>query len=140
MKRNRILSIILIVASLCLMTVTAFAAEERRASDQIVRYEMQVLPDTGIIGVTFSISGNGIMNKIGCESLKIYEKRGSTWWIIENLDEDDDGMSSTNSIRHRNELAFDGEAGVEYKVEVTLFAENDAGRDTRSKTFYVTGR
>jgi hypothetical protein len=31
-------------------------------------------------------------------------------------------------------------SGVEYRVSVTVFAENSAGRDTRSKTVYVTGK
>ena len=80
------------------------------------------------------------MNKIGCESIEVYEKEGADWQLVESLDEDDEGMSSTNVPRHRNDIACDGEAGVEYKVVVTIFAENDAGRDTRTKTSYVTGR
>ena len=34
---------------------------------------------------------------------------------------------------------FDSEVDVEYRLEITLFAENDEGRDTVSQTFYVTG-
>ena len=31
-------------------------------------------------------------------------------------------------------------AGVNYRVDVTLFAEDDRGRDTVSGTYYVTGK
>lgn len=140
MKKSRIVTFILAIVCLSLMTVTTFAAEERRASDQISQYSMEVLPVSGALNVEIYIQGNGSMDKLGCESLKVYEKRGSTWWIIENLDEDDEGMSSTDSLRHRNTISVDTEAGMEYKVVVTLFAEDDVARDTRSKTFYVTGR
>ena len=35
---------------------------------------------------------------------------------------------------------FDSEPGVRYKVVITMFAENDEGRDTIEETFYVTGK
>lgn len=140
MKRNRVISIITVAVCLCLMSVTTFAAEERRASDQIVRYDMKVTTGTDYIDVYFSIDGNGLMNGIGCESIKIYEKEGTSWELIESRDEDDTGMSRSNGLSYANTISFDGEEDIEYRVKVTVFAENDAGRDTRSKTFYVTGR
>lgn len=80
------------------------------------------------------------MNKLGCESIKVYEKSGSRWISCETWDEDDTGMSRSNGAMYANTIYCDGDADVEYKVVVTIFAENDAGRDTRSQTFYVTGK
>ena len=37
-------------------------------------------------------------------------------------------------------ISADCEVGIRYKVKVTIFAEDSAGRDTRSQTFYVTGQ
>ena len=79
------------------------------------------------------------MDKIGCESIKVYEKSGTRWTLVNSADEDDLGMSQYNSRLQKNTIQFDSESGVEYKVSVTIFAENSSGRDTRTRTFYVTG-
>ena len=94
----------------------------------------------GHINIEFYVTGNGTMDKLGCESIEVYEQVGTRWEPAENFYEDDDGMSVTNSLRYRNTISCNAEQGVEYKVEVTVFAENDADRDTRSQTFYVTGK
>ena len=87
-------TIAFIMAMICLcMTVSASAVEARRASSKIYDSSIQVMASGGHINIEFYVTGNGTMDKLGCESI----------------------------------------------VEVTVFAENDAGRDTRSQTFYVTG-
>lgn len=139
MKKRNLLSFIMVIACLCAMVSTSLAAPAR-ASDQINSYDIYVIPTANTLNVGISVSGNAVMNKIGCESIEVYEKSGSGWELKESLDEDDEGMSSTNVPRHRNTIPCDGEEGVEYKVVVTIFAEDDEARDTRSKTFFVTGR
>lgn len=101
---------------------------------------MNVTPTKGELNVKFSVTANGPANKVGCESIYVYEKSGTNWTFVDSRDEDDSGMSRNNYYAHANNIYFDSEAGVEYKVVVTIFAENDNGRDTRSETFYVTGR
>lgn len=134
-------TIAFIMAMICLcMTVTASAVEARRASSQIVDSSIQVIASGGRINVEFYVRGNGTMDKLGCESIEVYEQVGTSWESAESFYEDDNGMSVTNSLRHRNTIPCNAEQGVEYKVEVTIFAENDDGRDTRSQTFYVTGK
>ena len=134
-------TIAFIMAMICLcMTVSASAVEARRASSQIVDSSIQVMASGGRINVELYVRGNGTMDKLGCESIEVYEQVGTRWEPAENFYEDDDGMSVTNSLRYRNTISCNAEQGVEYKVEVTVFAENDAGRDTRSQTFYVTGK
>ena len=116
-----------------LMSVSAAA----RASDQIVDYKMEVIPTSGKLGISFYVSGTGMMNELGCESIYVYEVGNvlpeKSW------DEDDAGMTRKNGGAYSNTIYFDSEKGVEYKVVVTIFAEDDDGRDSRSKTFYVTG-
>ena len=97
-------------------------------------------PTSGTLNVKFSVSGTSMREKIGCESIKVYEKSGTQWTLVDSTDEDDLGMSRYNSRSQKNTIQFDGESGVEYKVSVTVFAENSEGRDTRTETFYVTGR
>ena len=78
------------------------------------------------------------MDRIGCESIYIYDR--SSGDLVESFDENDTGMSRSNTVRYANMITADCEVGTRYRVEVTIFAENSAGRDTRSQTFYVTGQ
>lgn len=139
MKRNRLLAFATAIACITLLTLSAFAAETR-ASDQIRSYSMNVYTDPGVIESEFFITGTGTMDKIGCESIYVWEKVGTRWVLVDEVLEDDDGMSRTNIHAHGEMIYSNGEAGVEYKVVVTLFAEDSRGRDTRTKVFFVTGR
>lgn len=139
MKLKRLLSHICVIACILTLAIPASAAEYR-ASNQISEYNITVTPVSHALNVRFSVSGSGIMDKVGCESIDVYEKSGSRWKLTESWDEDDTGMSRYNSYSQMNTISCDGEAGVDYKVVVTIFAENDAGRDTRTKTIYVTGK
>ena len=140
MKKSKFVSFfITVVMCLGLLTIPSFAMEYR-ASAQISIYDIKVTPVTNSIVVTFSVTGRGTMEKLGWESIEIYEKIGSRWDEIASCDENDEDMSIFNNASYTNSISFDGERGVEYMVKVTIFAENSAGRDTRSRTFYVTGQ
>ncbi|WP_160667378.1 hypothetical protein [Colidextribacter sp. OB.20] len=138
MKRKRFISLFMAAVCMFLFAVPAFATT--RASIQINQYDMKVTPVAGTLNIYFSVVGNNGMDKIGCESIYVYEKSGSRWVLTDSWDEDDDGMSRTDSAFKTNTIYCDSEAGVEYKVVVTIFAENSAGRDSRTRTIYVTGR
>ena len=139
MKMKRLISLVSAVICLFMLSIPA-SALEYRASDQISMHGITVTPASNTLSVRFSVSGSGVMDKIGCESIYVYEKSGSRWTLAESWDEDDPGMSRYNSYSQINTILCDGEAGVDYKVVVTVFAENSDGRDTRSKTVYVTGK
>lgn len=139
MRKNNFVA--LIIALGCIFSITiSVCAVESRASDQINIYGMEVTPVTGTLNVKFSVTGTGVVNKIGCQSIYVYEKSGSNWIYSTDWNEEDDGMSRYNTHVHKNTIYYNSEAGTEYKVVVTIFAENDAGRDTRTKVFFVTGR
>lgn len=95
MKQNRFVSLLMVAICMFLIAVPALAAETR-ASNQITSYNITVTPASSTLNVKFSVSGNTIMNKIGCESIKVYEKSGSLWSSYESWDEDDTGMSRNN--------------------------------------------
>lgn len=137
MKIKRCLAITLIVVML--LSMPAFAAENR-ASDQIGRHDIKVTALDGQIGIKASIYGNGPMNKLGCESIYVYWQYGSAWISDDWLLEDDYNMYSTNTAAHMANYFFNSEPGVRYRVVITMFAENDEGRDTIEETFYVTGK
>lgn len=137
-KGKRFISLLMTAVCIFLFAVPAFATT--KASIQINRYDMRVTPVAGTLNIYFSVTGNNAMDKIGCESIYVYEKSGSRWVLTDSWDEDDAGMSHTDSGFKVNTIYCDSEAGVEYKVVVTIFAENSAGRDSRTRTIYVTGR
>ena len=141
MKVKKILPVILAMACMLALCVPS-AAVETRASAQIAAYEMDTTPTSGQLRIFFSIIGSGKMDKIGCESIYVYKLVDSRWVAVSSQTklEDDDGMSATDAFFHTNQIYCDNERGVAYKVVVTVFSENDKGRDTRSDTFYVTGQ
>ena len=133
MTKKRIAALFTAVVFMFLMSVSAAA----RASDQIVGYDIDVTASSGELKIYFYVAGTGIKSELGCESIYVYEVGNvlpeKSW------DEDDAGMTRKNGGAYSNTIYFDSEKGVEYKVVVTIFAEDDDGRDSRSKTFYVTG-
>ena len=137
MKIKRLIAISLILVML--LSVPAFASVNR-ASDQIGRHDIKVTPLEGQIAIKASIYGNGSMNKLGCESIYLFKQYGSAWISNDWYLEDDYNMYSTNSPAHMANYYFHSEPGVNYKVVITMFAENDAGRDTITRTYYVTGK
>lgn len=137
MKIKRLVAISLILVML--LSVPAFASVNR-ASDQIGRHDIKVTPLEGQIAIKASIYGNGSMNKLGCESIYLFKQYGSAWISNDWYLEDDYNMYSTNSPAHMANYYFDSEPGVNYRVVITMFAENDAGRDTITRTYYVTGK
>lgn len=139
LKKKHLLSLLLTV--ICIFSFTIpISADSSKASDQISAYLINVDSRSSAINVKFSVTGNGIANKLGCESIDVYKQSGSQWVLSESKDEYDTGMSQYNSFTYTNTIYCNAEAGASYKVVVTVFAENDAGRDTRSKTVYVTGK
>lgn len=138
MKFKKLISVLCVLV--CIFSVNTSAFASTYASYQIDDYLMDVSSDSSQIYVDFSVTGTGSMEKIGCESIYIYENSGSRWVEVESFDENDSGMSRENARRYVNMITADCKAGTRYKVEVTIFAEDSAGRDTRSQTFYVTGQ
>ena len=105
-------------------------------------YDMNVTTmDDGGIAIKFSVIGTFIMNRLGAESIYIYENNAGNWRLADSFDKDDPNMSDFNAVKYGNTVYFYGEPGKEYKIVVTIFAEDQEGEsDSRSKTFYVTAR
>lgn len=138
MKKSKLFAFAMTAVCIVAMIAPSFAVATR-ASDQIFAHSVTVTTAPGEINVEFSITGTGRMDKIGCESIYVYQDR-SGWKLVEAHVEDDEGMSRENFSSHKNNIVCNAQAGEEYKVVVTLFAENSDGRDTRTKIHYVTGK
>ncbi len=139
MNRKKVFAFFTAVLMMISFTVPTCAVDTR-ASDQLAVYDIYAKTVTDKIAVFVTVTGNGVMDKIGCESIDVYKLVGSDWVWTESKTEDDDNMSRTNFYTHADTVYCTGESGVHYKVVVTIFAENSKGRDTRSETFYLIGK
>ena len=135
---KRMVSFALALTLATLLTATA-AAVETRASMLIASHSCAASADTdGKINVTFSITGKKIMSRIGAQSMSFYIKNGTSWKLVESYTEYYVGMSAMNKLSHGNTITYQGTAGEEYKVVVTLFVkDSDGATDSRTYTKYV---
>lgn len=120
------------------MATSTFA--QARASEQLAHYMMDVTSTgNGRIAIMFSVTGTDFMERIGAESIYVFERKTIGWGEAESWHADDPGMTRENSAKHGNTVYFNGESGKEYRIIVTIFAEDKDGEsDSRSKTFTIT--
>ena len=136
MKMKRFLASAICVACVIMLAIPTFA----RVSSQIKNYTIDATAKTGAIEVYFYVAATNTMSEIGCESIKVYDESGSSWSLVESWDEYDSGMSKSNERIFSDTVSCDSEKGVEYKVVITVFADDGSDRDTRTRTIYVTGK
>ena len=135
---KRCTSLILAIVLTTLLATTA-AAAETRASTLIFSHSCVASLETdGEINVTFSITGKKIMSRIGAQSMYFYVKDGNTWTLSKSYGQYSTGMSTTNKVTYDNTITYQGSAGAQYKIVVTLFVKDSEGEtDTRTYTKYV---
>lgn len=136
LKRSTSLILAIVLTTLLATTV---AAAETRASTLIFSHSCVASADTdGKINVTFSITGKRIMSRIGAQSMSFYIKNGTSWKLVESYTEYYFGMSAMNKVTYDNTITYQGTAGADYKVVVTLFVkDSDGATDSRTYTKYV---
>jgi len=129
---------VLCTVILCL-TCTTVAFANFRASDQIDGYEIDISKKgNGNISIYFLVESNSNMDYLGAENIVIDRQSGENWIRVASYDRNDYGLSRKNAKRFENNVVFSGTSGVRYRVEVTIFAENASGYDSRTKTAFVT--
>ena len=135
---KKIISLIFALTLIAMLTTTAVAMETR-ASKLIISHSCVASADTdGKINVTFSITGKRIMSRIGAQSMSFYIKNGTSWKLVESYTEYYVGMSAMNKVTYDNTITYQGTAGADYKVVVTLFVkDSDGATDSRTYTKYV---
>lgn len=139
-KKSRVISLLLLIA--CMLTITVNAqGVVPYASDQIDAYDGDAIScGNGRLAIEFSIEGTDIMKKIGSSKIAIYEKYGKDgWMIVEVLTEKDEGMTVSGRNSYSKTMYYNGTAGTQYKVVITVFATDyNNVKDSRTVTRYVT--
>ncbi len=67
----------------CSLTLACPAfAGEARASELIKTYSTNAAPSAGSIAATFSVTSNSSVSKLGCSSITLYEKSGTSYKVV----------------------------------------------------------
>lgn len=117
-----------IKSCICLILVCAFfmasaTLASARASEQIDIYDMNVTTmDDGGIAIKFSVIGTFIMNRLGAESIYIYENNAGNWRLADSFDKDDPNMSDFNAVKYGNTVYFYGESGEKHPVHCGVWS------------------
>lgn len=138
MKRS-ICGVVTLIFALCFTLSTVAYADSSRASEQIRSYNIDITKmGGGQLGINFSVVGTGEMQELGANSIIIYEKSENTWYKVAYYDQEDEGMTETDTFIYENEIIFQGTPGKQYRILVSIFAKDPSGSDSRSESFTVT--
>lgn len=137
-KKNRILALICAVMMLFSVTTAASALEfSPFSSAQISSSKITVTPlSGGQIKIKCEVAGTDVMDKIGIDSIAIYEEQGSGWFLADDYS----GDYRSNYPLYSGSYYFDGVPGTRYKIVAGVFATNSAGTDTIYETYIVTAK
>lgn len=135
--KKRIRAIALALVAVLLFSSTAYAST--RASKQLTSYRVSpYYTSSGNITVSLSVVATNVMDEVGCSSLYVYEKIGSTWYLLASFNKNDTGMISYDSMHHGAAVSCDGYANGEFMVSATIFATDYSGNtDSRNITEYL---
>mgnify|MGYP004517332541 FL=1 len=107
-------------------------------SEQIKGEVMDVLvTKDGEISVIYRVSGKGEVRALGAEEISIWRQVGEDWIEAVRYDETNPALSKTEKSTYAGEVVYQGRPGGVYRVEMTVFVENQAGRDTRTATIPI---
>lgn len=138
---KRYISLPLICLVLCTMLMPMAQAIDTKASHQISSYRaVATSGENGAIYSTFSVICVPEADALGAENISISMKLNNRWVPMKQYDRDDAGMSETNTSNYGNTITYYGTTGMDYKVEITVFAEDADGYDSRTQTHYVTAK
>lgn len=87
----------------------------------------------GLLTLSYSVSAWGIMHALGAEQIVIWRQVDETSWVEAlRYDETTAALWTAEGQHHSGQVRYQGWPAMAYRVEVTLFAENDQGRDSRT--------
>lgn len=129
-KAIRIIAIVLVLAT-C-FTTTAFASVQ--ASDYIDSYNTYLhSPSAGKIEIWFDVKGNATSDEVGVLTVILRSSPDNKNWTTEKTYHylDYPNMLAYDTMKHISHLEFDGETGLYYKAQVTVWVGDNGGGDSR---------
>lgn len=125
MKKRSVTLVLALVAILSCISVSA------RASIYLFNYSATAYgSDTGEITIEFDVTGNQISDRIGASKITLYRDNGR---MVEAITGSvNNGLITTSDASHFGSHTFDHLIpGEYYYAEVTIFAEDNGGSDSR---------
>lgn len=117
-------------AGLTWQTVDDSAQIEGEVMDALVTKD-------GEISVIYRVSGKGEVQALGAEEISIWRQVGEDWIEAVRYDETNPALLKTGETTYGGEVVYQGRPGGVYRVEMTVFVENQAGRDIRTATIPI---
>lgn len=136
--RKKLISLFMALVLVTAAAGSAHAVEAapNRASDYLVGYgiSLRALGD-GEMEIFFTITGKGMMDKIGAQALYIEYEENGDWFPYDTLfGAQNPDFYGYNTVGYASGAYFQGEPGVTYRVELLAYAGRDGGSDTGTVT------
>ena len=127
----------LLLFSLAFSTV-AVPVEAVPASDYIHSYSASISrTSSGVVRVSYCITGMGKMDEIGATTIYLYESIGSSWALVKTFKHTQSAYSSmmdSYTSMHSGYVTYSGTAGKQYYASVSFWAGKGGDGDTASKS------
>lgn len=127
-----------LVLMLSLILPMACAAEQ--ASYYFARTDAVAYAESGgEIYIEAYAHATDIMDKVGVESIEIYEKQSDGYYdvVYTYTRYNTSGMIRSNNFEHFKTVTYQGTVGKKYFADITFYAENDEGFETLSNSTNV---
>lgn len=126
------LAVIILVGSTAFADNTA-QIEPFRASEYLSYYQASCTPySSGIIHVSFTVTGKGIMDKVGAASITIESDAGGWHPVAYISGTISNGLLTANAGTYIGSYDYIyATPGVNYRATVACYAEKDGGSDSK---------
>ena len=106
---------------------------------QLAGHSMGVEPvGQGAFAIRFAVTGRDIMQALGAEAIVVQQLVQGRWLETARFTQDTAPLWAEGRQTYQNQLRYQGWAGEVYRVKITIFAQDETGREQRSQTFQVT--
>ena len=122
------ISLLLVLAFLLSICVPASATMiSTRASNYLNKYDGVVTREGGgTIKISFTVIGTRVIDEIGASQIVVQKQVRGAWISVKTFNNTrNPELSTTNNYAYANYVLYDGEAGVYYRAEITVFGNTD---------------
>ena len=133
--RKRLVKIVALVLVAVMVLGTAAFAIDTRASKYIFLTEASIIPaGGGNMKIEFTVTGTGVMSKIGASNVTVYNSNGTSVASYSYLTQGNEAMMGANTVAYTSSVDYKGVPGQTYYAIVTCFCQNSSGMDSYAHT------
>lgn len=98
-----------------------------RSSKYLSSYDGVVTREGGgTIKISFTVIGTRVIDEIGASQIVVQKQVRGAWISVKTFNNTrNPELSTTNNYAYANYVLYDGEAGVNYRAEITVFGNTD---------------